>query len=525
MGCTQSSVDDKAKKKEEGATGAPPPAAAKSGAATTSNGAPSAAVAQHNEPAMATLKATPGMFIGQQAGKITDKYKMGAKLGDGAFGCVRRAIHRDTGQVRAIKTIAKSSVEKAEERDKLFAEVSVLKQLDHPNIMKLYEFYEDQRSYHLVTELYTGGELFDKIVAQSHFSEEDAAVIMKQVLSGITYCHKRNIVHRDLKPENLLLESKDPEAPIKIIDFGTSRMFDSQMGKKMHQKLGTPYYVAPEVLKKKYDEKCDVWSCGVILYILLVGYPPFGGHSDDEILSKVAKGQVSMSAPEWRAISKEAKELIKKLLTYDPQKRIPAEHALQDEWIVKKSQRKGPKVEGSVLKTSLNNLKKFTSNQRLQQAALTFIASQLVTKDEKDELTKTFKLLDANGDGMLSREELLDGYSKILGDADAAAEEVDMILKQADTDGSGSIDYTEFLVATMDRRTLCSEKKLEAAFNMFDTDGSGKIDASELSKIFGVGEKMDPKVWEEIAAEADKNGDGEVDLDEFKTMMIKLLKS
>ena len=304
MGCTQSSVDDKAKKKEEGATGAPAPTAAKSGAATTSNGAPSAAVAQHNEPAMATLKATPGMFIGQQAGKITDKYKMGAKLGDGAFGCVRRAIHRDTGQVRAIKTIAKSSVEKAEERDKLFAEVSVLKQLDHPNIMKLYEFYEDQRSYHLVTELYTGGELFDKIVAQSHFSEEDAAVIMKQVLSGITYCHKRNIVHRyththtdghtdgrapaawicvcvcwgwccppsrDLKPENLLLESKDPEAPIKIIDFGTSRMFDSQMGKKMHQKLGTPYYVAPEVLKKKYDEKCDVWSCGVILYILLVG--------------------------------------------------------------------------------------------------------------------------------------------------------------------------------------------------------------------------------------------------------------
>jgi calcium-dependent protein kinase len=223
------------------------------------------------------LKMTPGMFVGGKEGRISDTYSLGKKLGDGAFGCVRVAKHKLTGIIRAVKTIDKTSVEQSNDRDRLLSEVAVLKMLDHPNIMKLYEFYEDSKHYHLVMELYTGGELFDKVLELSHFSESLAADVMKQVLSGVTYCHKHQIVHRDLKPENLLLESKEKNAQIKIIDFGTSKVFAGEGGKKMNQKLGTPYYVAPEVLKRKYDEKCDVWSCGVILYILLVGYPPFAG--------------------------------------------------------------------------------------------------------------------------------------------------------------------------------------------------------------------------------------------------------
>ena len=157
--------------------------------------------------------------------------------------------------------------------------------MDHPNILRMYEFYEDNCNYHLVTEICTGGELFDRIVEQEHLSEKYCAEIMEQVISGVNYCHQKNIVHRDLKPENLLLLNKKPNSPIKIIDFGTSQAFDPT--KKMKARLGTPYYIAPEVLNKKYNEKCDVWSCGVIMFVILSGYPPFQGGTDIEILTKV----------------------------------------------------------------------------------------------------------------------------------------------------------------------------------------------------------------------------------------------
>lgn len=157
----------------------------------------------------------------------------------------------------------------------MFSEVSVLKSIDHPNIIKLFELYQDDTNYYLITEHCQGGELFERIKSAENFSEKEAADYMKQILSAVYYCHERQIVHRDLKPENLLFDQKKQNANIKVIDFGTSRKFDPT--KKLTKRLGTPYYIAPEVLKKNYDEKCDVWSCGVILYILLCGYPPFNG--------------------------------------------------------------------------------------------------------------------------------------------------------------------------------------------------------------------------------------------------------
>lgn len=160
----------------------------------------------------------------------------------------------------------------------LFNEINILRELDHPNIVKMYEFFEDEKRYYIVTEICKGGELFDEIIARGKFTEKDAAVLMKQVLSCVNYCHKNHIVHRDLKPENILLEQNKDFDQIKIIDFGTSLLFDS--AKSLDEKLGTPYYIAPEVLNKKYNEKCDIWSCGVIVYILLSGMPPFNGQSD-----------------------------------------------------------------------------------------------------------------------------------------------------------------------------------------------------------------------------------------------------
>ena len=205
-------------------------------------------------------------------------------LGSGAFGEVRVCVHRDSGAQRAVKVLRKSHMDE-DEKKMLFNEINNLKDLDHPNILKMYEFFEDEKRYYIVTDICKGGELFDEIVARGKFSEQDASMLIKQVLSCVNYCHTNHIVHRDLKPENILLEQNKEFDQIKIIDFGTSLVFDEN--KKLDEKLGTPYYIAPEVLAKNYGPKCDIWSCGVIAYITLSGIPPFNGASDQEIMKKV----------------------------------------------------------------------------------------------------------------------------------------------------------------------------------------------------------------------------------------------
>ena len=169
--------------------------------------------------------------------------------------------------------------------------MEILKNLDHPNIVKLYELYQDEKFYYLITEFLPGGELFDRIQQSKHFSESKAAKLMRQVMSAVAYCHEKSIVHRDLKPENIIFINKDENSDLKVIDFGTSRSFKAD--EKMKKRLGTPYYIAPEVLKREYNEKCDIWSCGVILYILLAGYPPFNGKSEQDIFKKILIGKVT----------------------------------------------------------------------------------------------------------------------------------------------------------------------------------------------------------------------------------------
>jgi calcium-dependent protein kinase len=211
-----------------------------------------------------------------------------------------------------------------------------------------------------VLEYCLGGELFDKIIKLKSLSEMRTAKIMQQILSAIVYCHSHNICHRDLKPENLLLEEDSIDSNIKVIDFGTSKWF--KKNERMKEKFGTPYYIAPEVLKKDYNEKCDVWSCGVILYIMLSGYPPFGGKNNEQIMKKVLEGSFNFNKKEWNIISDKAKLLITKMLTYSAEVRISAETALSDIWISQYSQ----KIKDSTFKSgsdevaqSMNMLRNF----------------------------------------------------------------------------------------------------------------------------------------------------------------------
>ena len=195
-------------------------------------------------------------------------------------------------------------------------EINIMRELDHPHIIKLYEIYQEKQHIYMITEFLSGGELFDVLIKNRNLNENIAAKVIKQVFQAVNYLHNKKIVHRDLKPENLMLISED-KFDVKVIDFGLSRTFTKD--KKLCQRLGTPYYIAPEVLKKKYDEKCDIWSIGVILHVLLCGSPPFQGRTDDQIFEQIKVGYVSFSTPEWKGVSNEAKIFIKKLLQVNPE--------------------------------------------------------------------------------------------------------------------------------------------------------------------------------------------------------------
>ena len=234
---------------------------------------------------MVTLKLSKSNIISSKTIPISKEYKLGKTLGSGAFGIVRLAVHKATKQTRAVKVLKKSN----QDINLLMREVEILSKLSHPNIMQIFEVFQDQSSFYIVSEYCKGGELFDILSQKGSLSEKDTAHIMKQVLSAISYSHKNNIVHRDLKPENILLDDNSKDLFIKIIDWGCAVSFSTD--KKMHEADGTAYYIAPEVLREEYDEKCDVWSCGVILYIMLCGYPPFNGATDDEIFEKVRIGE------------------------------------------------------------------------------------------------------------------------------------------------------------------------------------------------------------------------------------------
>jgi len=260
-----------------------------------------------------------------------------------------------------------------DEKRMFFNEINILKDLDHPNILKMYEFFEDEKRYYIVTDICKGGELFDEILARGKFSERDASLLMKQVLSCINYCHKNHIVHRDLKPENILLEQNKEFDQIKIIDFGTSLIVEENQ--KLDEKLGTPYYIAPEVLAKNYGSKCDIWSCGVITYIVLSGIPPFNGASDQEIMKKVKVGKFSFSDPIWNNISDFAKDFISSLLTKDQNKRPTAAEALNHPWIQQALEHAVQNVSSDVAISALTNLSNFNARSKLKQATYAFIAS------------------------------------------------------------------------------------------------------------------------------------------------------
>lgn len=450
--------------------------------------------------------------IFKNTNKIKNEYKLSENpLGQGAFGEVRKAYHINSKQDRAIKIIYKEDCSE-DEKQKIFREVEILKRLDSPNIVKIYEYFEDNKFIYIVMDLIEGGELFDKIQKVKRFSERRAADLFKQILIGVNYLHKSHIVHRDLKPENILFDNL---GHLQIVDFGTSKMYDKN--KQMKKTHGTPYYIAPEVLKGSYDEKCDVWSCGVILYILLSGFPPFNGSDDDEILDSVLEGKFTFNVREFRNVSKDAKHLITQMLTYNHKNRISIAEALEHDWIKTTASTKEELDNGL-----MNNIKTFNVKNKMQQAIYFFLVKNIASKEEKASLLSTFKALDTNNDGVISREELQVGFEKMnnaLTEADLNA-----LMKQIDKNKSNEIDYSEFVAAAIDRKKLLSEDKIKTCFRMFDKDQNGTISLNELKMVFNpAGKEANNNTWDELIQQVDKDGNKEIDFEEFKFLLNKLI--
>jgi len=453
-------------------------------------------------------------FIFHNTGKIIDFYDMDKKkLGEGSYGSVCKAKNKATGVIRAIKTISKAQMKNSE---RFKQEIAIMKMMDHPNIIKLYESFEDHRNIYLVLELASGGELFDRIIELGHFNEVQAATLMQQIIRAIYYMHENQVCHRDLKPENFLFMNKDAieKNTLKIIDFGLSCKFEQ--GQVMTTKAGTPYYVAPQVLSGKYDQLSDLWSIGVIMYVMLCGYPPFFGETDAEVLSKVRLGNFSFNAADWKNVSEDAKNLIRMLLKMNPRDRYTAEQALNHEWVVNKA----PKARGVTLQSNfVDNLRGFRSQNKLKKAALHIIAGNL-NEDQIKNLRDAFTSLDANGDGLLSAAEMKEGLAK--SGLKDIPQDLQEILEDVDSDGSGVIDYTEFLAATLSKHMYQKEEVCWQAFRIFDKNQDGKITQEELAAVLKSDEVAGIAGVDAIAAmmqEIDQNGDGIIDFEEFMQMM------
>ena len=445
-------------------------------------------------------------FIGKVEGKITDKYDVIKEIGSGGYSRCLLVKNKLTNQSFACKELVKKNVS---DYEGLMREVNLMIKLDHPNIIKLYEYYEDEKKIYLIMELCTGGELFDKIIENTEkgkqFTEKQAANIFKQMMSAVNYCHKNGIVHRDLKPENLLYFDKSENSPIKVIDFGMSKRFDHN--KLMSEKVGTAYYISPEVIKGKYDEKCDIWSAGVILYILICGYPCFNGEDDREILIAIQKGKIRFPSPEWDDVSDDVKNLILRMCC-PPEKRLNAEEVLNENWV------KDNALDSSknTIPKNINGFKEYARSNKFRKAVLTYIASRLSEKEIKT-IKEIFQRIDTDNDGKLTLEEMKKAFSS----GDLKMEFNEDIFKQIDTDKSGKIEYTEFISASLDKNIYMNEQKLRDAFNLFDTDKNGKISASEIERVLKLG--INSKEIEDIMVKNDINKDGEIDFKEFMHMM------
>ncbi|KAL2902744.1 Calcium-dependent protein kinase 1 [Bienertia sinuspersici] len=538
---------------------------------TNSSTTTSATTPSHQPPHSNT-----GRVLGRPLEDFRATYILGRELGRGQFGITYLVTHKTSKLQFACKSIATRKLLNQDDIDDVRREVQIMHHLTgHRNVVELQGAYEDRHSVNLVMELCAGGELFDRIIAKGHYSEREAAKLFRQIVTVVYNCHSMGVMHRDLKPENFLFLSSADDSPLKATDFGLSVFF--KPGEVFKDLVGSAYYVAPEVLRRSYSAEADVWSAGVILYILLSGVPPFWGENEQGIFDSVLRGHIDFTSDPWPSISRSAKDLVKKMLRQDPKERLSALDALNHPWMKEDGEAPDKPIDIAVL----TRMKQFRAMNKLKKVALRVIAENL-SEEEIMGLKEMFKSMDTDNSGTITYEELKAGLPKLgtkLSESevrqlmDAMIDtingnvEVQMSMKEsykhsltrlgpglgalnfgllwefvptpkslasapksplyslehvaADVDGNGTIDYMEFITATMHMNRMEKEDHLYKAFEYFDEDRSGYITMEELTQALKKYNMGDVKTIREIIAEVDTDNDGRINYDEFAAMMKK----
>ncbi|XP_019154468.1 PREDICTED: calcium-dependent protein kinase 10-like isoform X1 [Ipomoea nil] len=444
--------------------------------------------------------------------RISDKYILGRELGRGEFGVTYLCTDRETREALACKSISKKKLRTAVDIEDVRREVAIMSSLpDHPNIVKLRATYEDDEAVHLVMELCEGGELFDRIVARGHYSERAAAAVAKTIAEVVRMCHANGVMHRDLKPENFLFANKKENSMLKAIDFGLSVFF--KPGEKFSEIVGSPYYMAPEVLKRNYGPEVDIWSAGVILYILICGVPPFWAETEQGVALAILRGVIDFKREPWPQVSESARSLVRQMLEPDPKKRLTAQQVLDHPWI--QNAKKAPNAPlGDVVRT---RLKQFSLMNKFKKKALRVIAEHL-TIDEVEVIREMFTMVDMDGDGKVTYEELKAGLRKV--GSKLAEPEIKLLMDVADVDGNGLLDYGEFVAVIIHLQRMENDEHFHRAFLFFDKDGNGYIDLDELREALAdESGECDISVLNEIMREVDSDKDGQISYEEFVAMM------
>ncbi|CAA7057133.1 unnamed protein product [Microthlaspi erraticum] len=458
----------------------------------------------HDGPKLTVLKEPTGR-------EIKLKYKLGRELGRGEFGVTYLCTDIETGEVFACKSILKKKLRTKVDIDDVKREVEIMKHMpDHPNIVTLKETYEDDKAVHLVMELCEGGELFDRIVARGHYTERAAASVIKTIMEVVQMCHKHGVMHRDLKPENFLFANKKENASLKAIDFGLSVFF--KQGERFNEIVGSPYYMAPEVLRRNYGPEIDIWSAGVILYILLCGVPPFWAETEHGVAKAILRSVINFRRDPCPKVSGNAKDLIKKMLHPDPRRRLTAQQVLDHPWIL--NGKNAPNV--CLGETVRARLQQFSVMNKLKKRALSVIAEHL-SVEEASGIKERFQVMDTSNRGKITFDELRIGLKKL--GIVIPQDEVQILMDAGDIDRDGYLDVNEFVAISVHIRKMGNDEHLKRAFTFFDKDNSGYIEIEELREALANELDTSEEVVESIIQDVDTNKDGRISYEEFVTMM------
>ena len=473
-----------------------------------------------------SLTVKQDILVNEEKGNPSKKYKPKKMLGSGSFGCVYEAKNTIFGNTVAMKVIKKDKENELDEQE-IRNEIDILKKLSHPNIVKIYEFYISENHYYIITEYCKEGELFSYI--KNKYTERQLAVLFYQVFSGLWYLHKNNILHRDIKLENIMISGKEKDNStgeelfwVKIIDFGTAKIFEKN--KKEKDVVGSSYYIAPEVLKQNYNEKCDTWSVGVILYMTLVGRAPFDGKDDEEIIKKINSVDYNKNEPRLVKHSPEVRDLVSKLLEKDTEKRYSAKEALEHPWFSKYGGRAlFSNFNEEEIKPFIDNLLNYSFNSKIQQLVIAFLVHNLPSTDSSILILKLFRYFNKSGNCKLSKEELVNGLY-----AYKPKEEVDKIIDHLflllDGDNDGFVEYEEFLRACIKKKQILTSTYLKYAFKFIDKEKTGTLNVQKIINAFvTTPNKLIEAVFSNTLNSVDKDGDGIINFEEFQELMLKCM--